>query len=208
MKAAKKTRQVIEYKVLSMIYGHGKGWVFTPNAFATVGDARSVGMALTRLSRKGTVRQLARGLYEYPQRSKQFGLLPPATEEIAKALQGRHATRLQLSGAHAAHALGLTEQVPVRTVYLTDGRGRRVKIGRREIVLKPTTPRNMATAGRTSGLVIQALRWLGQRHIDEAVLAKLRRNLKPEDRAQLVKDAIYAPAWIGTILHRLAAEGE
>lgn len=191
-----------------MVYGHGRGWVFTPKEFAALGDARSVAMALTRLSRKGTIRQIARGLYEYPQRSKQFGELPPATEEIAKAFQGRHATRLQLSGAHAAHALGLTEQVPVRTVYLTDGRGRRVKIGKREIVLKRTTPRNMASAGRTSGLVIQALRWLGQKHVDENVISRLRRNLKPEDKAVLVKDAHLAPAWIGAIFHRLAAEAQ
>ncbi len=191
-----------------MVYGHGRGWVFTPNAFATLGDARSVGMALTRLSRRGTIRQLARGLYEYPRQSKQFGTLPPATEEIAKALQGRHATRVQLSGAHAAHALGLTEQVPVRTVYLTDGGSRRVKIGKREIVLKRTTPRNMATAGRTSGLVIQALRWLGQRNVDQKTISRLRRTLKPADKAALVKDAHLAPAWIGAIFHRLAAEGK
>jgi len=165
-------------------------------------------MALTRLSRRGTIRQLARGLYEYPRQSKRFGTLPPANEEIAKALQGRHAARVQLSGAHAAHALGLTEQVPVRTVYLTDWGSRRVKIGKREIVLKRTTPRNMATAGRTSGLVIQALRWLGQRHVDQKTISRLRRTLKPEDKAALVKDAHLAPAWIGAIFHRLAAKGK
>lgn len=199
-----KTRQVIEQKVLSIVNGHRKGWVFTPKDFAHVGDARSVGMALTRLNRKGIIRQLARGLYDYPGRSAKFGTLPAAEESIAKALQGRHASRLQLSGAHAAQALGLSDQVPVRTIYLTDGRSRRIKIGRREIVLKRTTPRNMATAGRVSGTAIQALRWLGQRHVDESVVRKLRRNLKPEDRAALLKDAHLAPAWIGGIFRRLA----
>ena len=208
MKALSNDRQVIEPNVVSMIYGHGKGWVFTPNAFAPMGDTRSVAMALTRLTRKGIIRQLARGLYDYPRTSKQFGILSPGTEAVAKALQGRHATRMQLSGAHAANALGLTDQVPVRTVYLTDGVSRRVKIGRNEIVLKRTTPRNMATAGRLSGLVVQALRWLGRRHVDDKVIAKLRRNLKPEDRAALVKDAQFAPAWIGAIFHQLAAEGK
>jgi len=161
-------------------------------------------MALTRLSRKGKIRKIARGLYEYPNTSQRFGKLPPGTEEVAKALQGHHATRLQLSGAHAANALGLTEQVPVRTVFLTDGRSRRVKVGNREIILKRTTPRFMATAGRASGLVIQALRSLGQRHVDENVIRKLRRTLKPEDRAGLLKDAHLAPAWIAEIFHKLA----
>lgn len=191
-----------------MIYGHGRGWVFTPNAFAGLGDTRSVAMALTRLSRKGTIRQLARGVYDYPRKSKQFGVHYPSTEAIAEALKGRHATRMQLTGAHAANALGISDQVPVRTIYLTDGVSRRVKIGGQEIVLKRTTPRNMATAGRLSGLVIQALRWYGQKHVDDKIIAKLRRNLKPDDRAALGKDAKFAPAWIGAILRQLTAEDQ
>ncbi len=198
----------VDSQILRRILSKGRGWVFTPADFLDLGSRTAVGLALMRRVRAGTIRQLARGLYEYPRRSQQFGLLPPTTEDIAKALQGRHATRVQLSGAHAANALGLTDQVPVRTVYLTDGRSRNVKIGRREIVLKRTTPRNMATAARASGLVIQALRWLGQRNVDEKVISKLRRNLKPVDRAALMKDAHLAPAWIGAIFRQLAAEGK
>lgn len=207
MKHTTLTRQVIEPTMLSMIQGHGGGWVFTPSAFARVGTPRSVGMALTRLSRKGTIRQLARGLYEVPKSHPRLGAVPASTEAIAKALAGRHAIRLQPMGAYAANELGLSEQVPVRTVFLTDGPSRRVKIGKREIVLKRTTPRNMATAGRPSGMVIQALRWIGQRHVDANVVAKLRRNLRPEDRAALVKDAHLAPAWIAAIFRELAQDG-
>lgn len=203
MKQARSHKQVIEPKVISSINGHGQGWVFTPGAFARLGDPRSVGMALTRLTRKGVIRQLARGLYEVPRNHPTLGGVPASTEAIAKALAGRHAIRLQPAGAYAANALGLSEQVPVRAVFLTDGPSRKVKIGRREIVLKRTTPRNMATAGRPSGMVIQALRWIGQRNVDEKLIARLRRNLKPEDRDALVKDAHLAPAWIASILRRL-----
>jgi hypothetical protein len=161
-------------------------------------------MALTRLTRKGVIRQLARGLYEVPKSHPTLGPVPASTEAIAKALAGRHALRLQPAGAYAANMLGLSEQVPARAVFLTDGQSRRVKIGKREIVLKRTTPRNMATAGRPSGMVIQALRWIGQRNVDEKVIARLRRNLKPEDRAALAKDAHLAPAWIASILRQLA----
>jgi len=187
-----------------MINGHGRGWVFTPKAFDGLKNPRSVRMALTRLSRKGTIRQIARGLYEVPKNHPTLGPVPPSTEAIANALAGRHALRLQPAGAYAANALGLSDQVPVRAVFLTDGPSRRVKIGKREIVLKRTTPRNMATAGRTSGLVIQALRWIGQRNVDDKVIARLRRNLRLEDRAALAKDVHLAPAWIASILRRLA----
>jgi hypothetical protein len=203
MKRIPKNRQVIEPRVLSSLNGHGPGWVFSPAAFARLGDPRSVGMALTRLSRKGVIRQIARGLYEVPRNHPTLGAVPASTEAIAKALAGRHALRLQPAGAYAANALGLSEQVPVRAVFLTDGPSRKVKIGKRDIVLKRTTPRNMATAGRTSGMVIQALRWIGQKNVDEKVVARLRRALKPEDRAALIKDAHLAPAWIADIFRRL-----
>lgn len=104
--------------------------------------------------------------------------------------------------------LGLSDQVPVRLVFLTDGPSRRVTIGKQEIVLKQTTPRNMATAGRISGTVIQSLRWLGRQHVDDTVIAKLRRNLKPQDKTTLLQDASLAPAWIGAIFHRLAKDAQ
>lgn len=204
MKSSPRVRQVIEPRMLSVINGHGQGWVFTPAAFARLGTPRSVGMALTRLTRKGVIRQLARGLYEVPRNHPKLGYVPASTEAVAKAVAGRHAIRLQPIGAYAANSLGLSEQVPVKAVFLTDGPNRRVKVGKREIVLKRTTPRNMATAGRTSGMVIQALRWMGQKHVDEKVVATLRRNLKPEDRAALAKDTHLAPAWIAAILRRLS----
>jgi hypothetical protein len=161
-----------------------------------------------RHARACTIRQLARGLYEVPKTHPKLGPVPASTEEIAKALAGRHAIRLQPAGAYAANLLGISEQVPVRAVFLTDGPSRRVKIGKREILLKHTTPRFMATAGRPSGLVIQALRWLGQQHVKEETVRKLRRNLKREDRASLVKDANLAPAWIAAIFRKLATDAK
>lgn len=198
----------VDSQLLKRIISKRRGWVFTPADFLDLGSRTAVGLALMRHARAGTIRQLARGVYDYPRTSKRFGMHYPSTEAIARALQGRHATRMQLAGAHAANALGISDQVPVRTIYLTDGVSRRVKIGGQEIILKRTTPRNMATAGRLSGLVIQALRWFGQKHVDEKIIAKLRRNLKPDDRATLGKDAKFAPAWIGAILHQLAAEAQ
>lgn len=199
--------QSIEDKARSIISGHRGGWVFTPKDLVRLGDPRSVGMALTRLSRKGIIRQLARGLYEYPIDHPTLGRIAPSADAVAKALAARDAVRLQPAGAYAANILGLSDQVPVKVVFLTDGPSRRVKLGQREIVLKHTTPRNMATAGRISGTVIQALRHLGQRHADDKVISILHRQLSETDKVQLLKDQKYAPAWINTILRRLAASG-
>lgn len=200
--------QSIEAKVLSRINAAGSDAVFTARHFLDLGSRDAIDQALSRHCRAGTLRKVARGLYEVPRTHPKLGRLAASSDAIAEALKGRDAIRLQPAGAYAANILGLSDQVPVKLVFLTDGPTRRVKVGNREITLKRTTPRNMATAGRTSGIVIQALRWLGHRHVDEKVISRLRRNLKPEDRATLVKDAHLAPAWIGAIFHRLAAEGK
>jgi hypothetical protein len=164
-------------------------------------------MALTRLTRKGVIRQLARGLYDFPIDHPTLGRIAPSADAIAKALAARDAVRLQPAGAYAANMLGLSDQVPTRVVFLTDGPSRRVQLGQREIVLQRTTPRNMATAGRISGTVIQAVRHLGQRSVDDRVISILSRQLSDADKAQLLNDLKYAPAWIAAIFRRLGGTG-
>lgn len=178
--------------------------MFTPSDFADLGSQDAVHQALSRHARAGTIRKLARGLYDHPRLHPKLGLVPPSDENIAKALNGRHSTRIQLSGAHAANMLGLSTQVPMRTVFLTDGESRKVQLGRRQIVLKKTTPRQMATAGRVSGMVIQALRWLGADHVDDKTIAALKRRLGPDEKKQLLADLRYAPAWVAEIMRRIA----
>lgn len=195
--------QSIDSKIRSRIFGHGRGWVFTPKHFQDLGSTAAIDSTLRRHRAEGTVRQLARGLYDYPAQDPVLGLLTPSADAIARALVVRDAIRLQPAGAYAANRLGLSEQVPSRVVFLTDGPDRRVKIGKREIILQHTTPRNMATAGRSSGTFIQALRYLGQDQIDDRVRTLLRRHVAETDPKALRKDLIHAPAWIADLLRPL-----
>lgn len=196
----------VDSQIGSRIRGNGKGWVFTPADFLDLGSRNAVASTLKRMKADGTIRQLAQGIYDYPRQDERLGVLGPATDEIAKALKGRDNSRLQPSGAHAANILGLSAQVPVRTVYLTDGRERKVQVGKRQILLKHTTPRQMATAGRISGTVIQALRWLGPRNVDDTVIATLRRRLSRSDKRQLLEDIRFSPTWATEIIRLVATE--
>lgn len=199
-----KHAQSIDSQILRRIHGKGKGWVFTPSDFQDLGSRTAVGLALMRHRRTGVIRQLARGLYDYPHHDPRFGLLTPSAEDIARALKGRDDFRLQPHGAYAANLLGLSDQVPVKVVFLTDGPSRKVQFSKRQIILKHTTTRNMATAGKITGTVIQALRWLGQLRVDDQSISILRRKLTDADKQQLVKDMRYAPAWIADIIRKLA----
>ena len=193
-----------ERQILKRVYGHKMGWVFTPAHFLDIGSRAAVGMALKAICDRGLIRRLARGLYDYPQTHPKLGIMSPTPEQIARSLADKDGSRVQPSGAYAANLLGLSEQVPAKAVFLTDATDRRITVGRQEIILARTTPKNMATAGRTSGLVIQALRYMGQRHVDDAVLDILAQRLGKDDRQTLMKDIRYAPAWIGAIFRRLA----
>lgn len=200
--------QSIENKALSRIYGRKRGWVFTPNDFLDLGSRALIDKALSMLARRGTIRRLARGLYDYPRLHSKLGTLPPFPERIAAAVTARDKSRYQPSGAYAANLLGLTEQVPAKIIFLTDGTNRTITIGRTKIAFKKTTPKNMATAGRITGLVIQALRHLSEEHIDQKSIELLRRKLSLDDKAQLLRDIRYAPAWIAALMRQIAATEE
>src|SRR5271168_1549101 len=167
MMSTRKSPQSIDSRILATIHGRGRGSVFVPADFLGLGSREAIAIALHRLARKGTIRRLARGVYDFPKEHPKLGPLSPPAEAIAAALAGRDHTRLQPAGAYAANALGLSEQVPAKAVFLTDGSSRTVKIGPMTIQLRQTTPRNMAAAGRLSGLVIQAFRELGREHITQ-----------------------------------------
>ncbi len=193
----------IENKIFSRIIGKKKGWVFTPSHFLDLGNRAAIDQSLSRLVRSGGIRRLARGLYNYPQYHPDFGVLPANVDRITKALAEKDNLKLQPTGAYAANLLGLSDQVPAKVVFLTDGNARIVRLGKLSIRFKKTTPKNMATAGRVSGLVIQALRYLKQKHVDDKIIRILRRRLSNEDKRQLINDIRFAPAWVGAIFQRL-----
>ncbi|HVY55646.1 MAG TPA: DUF6088 family protein, partial [Thermodesulfobacteriota bacterium] len=194
--------QFITDKIKRRIYRRGRGSVFTAHDFADIGGRASVDLVLARLARHGTIQRIARGLYLYPRLNSDGVMAGPSVEAIASALASAGRLRLQPSGAYAANLLGLSEQVPMRAVFLTDGSSRRVIAGSREIVLKRTTPRNMSAAGRLGGLVIQALRYVGEDRVDEQLLRRLRTAVPREKRPEVLKDSLAAPAWIRALLHK------
>lgn len=184
------------------------GAVFSPASFADLGTPYAVGMALARLVRAGAIRRVSRGLYDVPRQHPTLGALSPDADAVARSLAGRDRIKLQPTGAYAANLLGLSDQVPMKIAYLTDGTPRALRVGSRQIILRHTTPRRMAAAGRVSGLVINALRWLGRQHVSADTLAPLRQRLSAKDKKQLQADAHLAPAWVAKWMHRIASEDQ
>jgi hypothetical protein len=205
MRSAQKLKS-IDSQMLDAINIHGRGAVFVPTDFLDLGSRQAVDTVLCRLARKGTIRRLARGVYDFPEEHPILGRLQPSLEKIAEALVGRDCTRIQPTGGYAANILGLSEQVPAKVVFLTDGPSRTIKIGAITIQLRRTTPKNMAMAGRLSGLLVQALRELGKENITVERLDHLKRMLPSDKRQALLKDIRLVPEWMHAIFKKLAKE--
>jgi hypothetical protein len=198
----------VEQRILAKLRRSSRSSQLTllgPADFAALGSRRAVDVALHRLARQGMIRRLSQGLYHAPRTHPVLGELTPTADEIVSALAAKHHLRIQPAGAYAANLLGLSEQVPRRIVYLTDGPPRRIRIGKQEVILRRTTPKNMAVADRISGLVIQGLRHIGRLHVDERTVRTLRHRIDPKDHKTLFADARLAPAWIGEIMRQIGS---
>lgn len=193
--------------VLDRMRGRGHGAIFAPADFLDLGSRGAIDVALLRGTRAGVIRKVGRGLYDWPKSHPRWGPSPASPDAVVGALARRDGIRVRPGGAQSAHDLGLTDQVPMKVIYLTDGRSRKLSVGNLPVTIKHASHRTMATADRPSGDVIQALRWLGRRHIDRSVISQLRRVLPQDAKAQLLKDLRFSPGWMVPLLKSIADTG-
>jgi hypothetical protein len=201
-------KRVAAQQIARRIARQGKatpGRVYTPFDFLDLGSPHSVGMALMRLVRSGSLRRLARGLYDVPRRHPLLGDLQPSADDIAQALARRDGATVQPAQAMAANLLSLSEQVPARALYETDGPSRTAKVGALTVQLKKRPLRQVRGASAMSRLVFAALRSVGQANVSRARVAHLQNTLSAGDRAQLLADLPLAPAWMHPHLRYIAA---
>jgi hypothetical protein len=197
----------IQDDILDRIRGHDRGKVFTPKDFLDLGSRDAADQSLSRLVRSGEIQRLGRGLYHYPHMNERLGIpIGPDPDEIAEALGRQTGSRVLPSGAVAANRLGLSTQVPANPVYLTDGRTRQVRIGGMVFQIRHAAPKELSAASRTSAMVFQALRHLGQAAVDDQVIARLRRALSADQRQELLRDARYTTDWIAAIVRQVAQD--
>jgi len=189
------TKTVAE-NVKNRIIKHGRGWCFTPKHFLDLDSDTGVRSTLSRLQKDKFIRRLTQGVYEYPREHSELGMLPPKVEAIAKAIAEKNGIQIQPSGAYAANLIGLSEQVPGRIVFLTNGPSKKIKIGKKEILFRTTTEKNMHPAGTKVGLVIQAFRHLGKDNIDRTICNRTKKFLTGISKHELVTNLKYASQWI------------
>lgn len=193
----------IENQIEKSIKSKPKGSLFFPEDFREYSSV-AVRKALQRLKEKGTIKSIAHGIYVRPKTNKFIGEVLPSAEEVAKGIADRDKIRIVPTGAYAQHALGLSTQIPLNVVFLTDGAPRTIKVGKRTISLKKTTPKNLMAKGRISSLAIQALRDIGKDGLTEDLEKKIIEELRNEEVKNLNHDMDLAPEWIRNVMKKAA----
>ena len=199
--------QSSENRLLNRIRGTGSGWSFSLRDFLDLGERATIDSALHRLAQKGEVRRVIRGIYDYPRFSELLKQqLSPDIDQVARALARKFRWRIQPSGATALNLLGLSTQLPARAVYLSDGPDRSYKIGNTDLVFKHTALKEAGFKLRESGLIVQALKSLGQERITPEIIAKVRAWLPTSLRPKVLADAKTATGWVYAAIQQIAQE--
>ncbi|MCY4623614.1 MAG: DUF6088 family protein [Chloroflexi bacterium] len=187
--------------------GRGK-WVGTPKDFLGLGSREAVDQALSRLVKAGQLRRVGHGLYDMPRMSDMLKRPAPVDWDAAiAALARRDGFRIIPDGLVAANQLGLTNAVPAKASYVTDGSTRTLVIDGRTVRFQHAGPRVMQWAGKPAAPVAQALRWLGpDKASDPQVISTLKRDLPDDVKRDLVQNSGGLPGWALPLAHSIAAE--
>lgn len=172
---------------------------------AHLGTRAAVDQALSRLQRSGRIRRLTRGVYEFPKIHPRIGVLSPSPEGVAKAMAERTGSRITISGAKAANLLGLSTQVPMQNVFWMEGPSRTIRIGNQTVSLKHVAPSKMIGAGTEAGIVIQAVRSLGEKRVHEIPVHTLAKRLPGPVKRAVKRLTPTAPAWSQPVLNQITA---
>lgn len=189
--------QSIDNKVISRIYGNGRGWAFFQNDFLDLGSSEAIRKSLSRLEQSGTIRRVLRGMYDYPKFSKLLNeSLSPDIQQVAFALARKFNWRISPTGDTALNLLGLSTQVPGRYVYLCDGANRSYQVNNVELSFKKTTLKEIGFKYKESDLLVQAFKALGKENITPSIILQLQKQFDNESCAKILKDTQHTTSWI------------
>ena len=201
MSIAKQT----ERKIVQM----PSGSIFFISDFMEIGNDITVRQALQRLTKKSLIIRLSQGIYYKPKQRSLLGVVYPTAEQIARAIAKRDKARIIPTGSYALFKLGLSTQIPMNLVFLTDGSARKIIVGKQKITFKKTSPRNLATTHKLTNLIIQGLKELGENNIDINVKQRLTEIIKRSKETEEVANNINSAAvWIKKIALQIIKEIE
>lgn len=199
----KYNKEVIDKERVRREITRGKyGAVFSSSSFPGL-TANYATKLLSAFEKEGLVVRISKGVY-LKARKTRFGVSYPPIEEIVSQIAKRDKARIFPTGDTASNMLGLSEQVPMKTCFLTSGTARDLNIGGRTVELKRAAPKNFAYSNEMVGVLTQALRSIGEDNITNEIKAKIPAILSTVERDKRFEaDLKLAPAWIEKLILEL-----
>jgi len=192
----------VENKIKTSIKKQRRGKLFFAADFASFGSDEAVFKALQRLQKTDVLMRVAHGIYYYPKKStsKFFKgeYLPPTIDEIAYGIAKRDKIRIVPTGPYALNVLGLSTQVPMNVVFITDGTPRRIKVGKRKGILFKHTfeTRSLSYKSKLLMLIVSALREIGKDKATPQQLEIIKSHFAHVTQKELNEDIQLMPIWV------------
>ena len=196
----------IDDKIFKQVKKQGRGVIFYSAEFTDIAEQKSVLKSFERLTKSGKIIRVARGIYSYPKIDKALGLgvLYPTLEEIAQSIARRDKARIVPTGIYALNRLGLSTQIPMNIVFLTDGSPRKIRVNNNQTILfKKTSPKQLSYKNELTMLLVFALKEISQDNLTKEHIDRIRELLKKEPKERILEDAALIPAWIKTIINKI-----
>lgn len=206
IKLNKISMQSVENKILSVIKSKKYGTILFASDFADAGERKTINKAFERIALSGKIIRLARGIYCKPKVDTEFGfgVIYPSVDDVAQAIAQRDKCRIVPTGDTALNKLGLSTQVPMNAVYLTDGTPRRIKIyNGRGILFKHVVPKRLDFKSELIMLITFALQTLGQGNLSEEQFSRIKQLLSNEPKERISEDLKLIPGWIRSIILKM-----
>lgn len=187
---------ILSKEIRNRIVQGGEGRLYVVGDFADLNNDALVTRVLSRLEKETLLIRLSQGVYLYPNQNR-YGVHKPSIDLIAKAIAEKDKARIIPSGLTALNVLGLSTQVPMNAIYLTNGTPRTVTVGSRKIVFKKSAPRSFAYKSELFPLVVSAMKEIGEEKINDDAILNLKKILAKETNQELIRqDFLIAPQWI------------
>lgn len=199
----------VEDKILTSLRKSGRGTVFFADRFARLGNGDRLHKAMELLTKRGDIIRVARGIYCYPVIDTVYGLgaCPPPVDDIAMAIAKRDRVKIAPTAFHAQNLLGMSQQMVMNYLYMTDGRARTLKLENGgEITFRHTAAKNLAFRNRLAMLITYALKDYGAEGVTEEHKKRIKELLPNEKREDIEKDYALMPEWIREIIKKCYEE--
>lgn len=196
-----KIKKVVQAKIIKeRITANGENNLYVVNDFADMQNDSVVTRTLARLAQEGKLVRLAQGLYLYPARNR-FGIQKPDIDTIAETIAKKYQADIIPSGLTALNVLGLSTQVPMNAVYITNGTPRTINIGNRKILFKKGTPKYFSFKSRKFAMIVLAMKEIGEKGMTQENLSQILHLIQMEQQEIIQEDLKIAPQWIRRMLN-------